>query len=484
MSLSVAFNAARSSLFSTSSQIETTARNISGAGQAGTSRKLAITTTMGDGGATVISVSRASDNALFTRMLTATSHTADKQALLNGLERLQTTVGDPESDASPAARLGALSDALAQYANMPDDPSIAGEVVVKAQYLATSLNTAADAVHKVRTDADTAMARSVSRVNDLLKQFEVENTTVVRGTAIGADVTDAMDRRDTLLASLAEEMGVTAISRGNNDMLIYTDGGATLFETRPRTVSFTTTPVLTAGMTGRAVMVDGVSVTGDDATMPLRSGRLVGLAELRDRTSVVFENQLDQMAQGLMAAFAEIDHTGGGAPDMPGLFTDGSGTLPATSTGAASRIAVNPAVDSAQGGTLTLLRDGGINGAAYEANATGAASFADEIRRLHTSVLAVRTFDPAAEIGSSASLADFGQASVGWLEGARQAASTKTESEKALLAHASDALSNATGINMDDEYARQLELERSYQASSKLISIINDLYDTLLQAVR
>ncbi|MBS9479301.1 flagellar hook-associated protein FlgK [Ancylobacter radicis] len=482
MSLSLAFNSARSSLFSTASQIETTARNISGAGQAGTSRKIAVTTTVAEGGATVVSVSRASDNALYMRMLSATSRTADRQAVLDGLQRLQTTVGDPEADASPAARLGALTDTLAQYANAPDEPAIASEVVVKAQYLATALNTAADAVHTVRSDTDTSMARSVARVNDLLGQFEIENTTVVRGTAQGADVTDAMDRRDTLLASIAEEMGVTTISRGNNDMVIYTDGGTTLFETRPRTVSFETTPVFAAGMAGQSVMVDGVSVTGDGATMALRSGRLVGLAELRDRTAVVFESQLDQIAQGLMSAFAEVDHTGGGAPDMPGLFTDGSGALPGTATGAASRILVNAAVDPAQGGTLNLLRDGGINGAAYSANTTGAASFADEIRRLQASVSAVRAFDPGSEIGSSATMADFSTASVGWLEGERKTVAATAESETALLAHASDALSNATGINMDDEYARQLELERSYQASSKLIAIINDLFDTLLRA--
>ncbi len=484
MSLSVAFNAARSSLSSTSSQIETTARNISGAGQAGTSRKIAITTTSGDGGATVIKVTRASDNALFMRMLSATSSTADRQAVLDGLERLQATVGDPESDASPAARLGALTDYLEQYANTPDDPAIAAEVVVRAQDLATSLNAATATVHKVRTDTDAAMERSVGRVNDLLKQFEVENTTVVRGTVRGADVTDALDRRDSILAALSEEMGVTAVTRGNNDMLIYTDSGATLFETSPREVSFTRTAVLTAGMNGQSVMVDGVAVTGPDAPMPLRSGRLAGLAELRDSTAVVFESQLDQMAQGLMQAFAEIDHSGGGGPDLPGLFTDGTATLPASATGAASRIAVNPALDPAQGGTPALLRDGGVNGADYEANTTDAASFADEIRRLQASVSALRSFDPAAEIGSSGSLAEFGTASVGWLEGTRKAMSGKAEGEKALLAHASAALSDVTGINMDDEYARQLELERSFQASSKLIAIINELYDSLLQAVR
>lgn len=484
MSLSLAFNSARASLFATSSQIEATTRNISGAGQAGTSRKIAVTTTAASGGALVVNVSRASDNALFQRMLSATSRTADREAVLAGLERLQTTVGDPEADASPAARLSALSDALAQYANTPDEPSVGSEVVVKAQDLATALRTSAEAVHTVRADADAAMARSVSRVNDLLSRFEIENNAVMQGSARGTDVTDAMDRRDAILSSIAEEMGVTAVTRGNNDMVLYTDGGTTLFETRARTVSFETTPVLTAGMSGKAVMVDGVSVTGPDAAMGLRSGRLVGLAELRDTTTVLFESQLDQMAQGLMAAFAEIDHSGGGGPDLPGLFTDGGATLPASATGAASRIVVNAAIDPAQGGTLDLLRDGGVNGAAYGNNATGAASFADEIQRLHASVAAVRSFDPDAQLGSSSTLADFTTSSVGWLEGQRQKVSATAQSESALLTHASNALSNATGINLDEEYARQLELERSFQASSKLIAIINELFDNLMQAVR
>ncbi len=33
-------------------------------------------------------------------------------------------------------------------------------------------------------------------------------------------------------------MGISTITRAGNDMVIYTDGGATLFETTPRTVTF------------------------------------------------------------------------------------------------------------------------------------------------------------------------------------------------------------------------------------------------------
>lgn len=484
MSLSLALNTARSSLSATSTQIDATARNIANAGQAGASRKIAVTTTIASGGAYVVSVSRATDSALYGRMIGATSASAGSQALLDGLDRLKEGVGDPTGDTSLSARLGALGNALGQFANAPDDPALGARTVTAAQDMASALSNAAAAVHTVRTDADAGMARSVARVNDLLQRFGVENDAVVKGTASGADVTDAQDRRDSVLASLAEEMGVTSVARGNGDMVLYTDGGATLFETRPRTVSFQTTPVLTAGMAGRAVMVDGVSVTGADAAMPLRTGRIAGLAELRDRTAPTFETQLDGIAKGLVDAFAESDTSGAGLPAKAGLFTAGSADLTAGATGLAARLAVNPAVDPAQGGTPALLRDGGINGAAYQANAGGAASFGTRLQAQSDALAAVRDFDPSARIPSRSSVADFATASTGWLEGQRQTVSATADSEKALLSHASDALSNATGINMDDEYARQLDLERSYQASSKLIGVINSLYDALLQAVR
>lgn len=483
MSLSLAFSTARSSLFATSTQIDATARNIANAGQADASRKIAVTTTAASGGAYVVSVSRASDSVLYARMIGATSNAGGSQALLDGLDRLQAGAGDVAAGTTVAARIGALGDALAQFANAPDDPALGERSVTAARDLAASINAAATTAETVRSDADTAMARSVARVNDLLGQFARENDAVVKGSASGIDVTDALDRRDTVLASLAEEMGVTAVTRGNADMVLYTDGGTTLFETKPRAVTFVPTALLPAGAKGQAVMVDGVSVTGAGATMPLHSGRLAGLAQLRDDVVPTFEKQLDGVALGLIQAFSETDISGAGLP-AAGLFTGGSSAIPTTATGLAVRLSVNAAVDPAQGGSPSLLRDGGINGAAYGANALGAASFSDHLQAQGAALQAVRDFDPAAQISSRASLADFATGSTGWIEGQRQSVSATADSEKVLLSHASSALSNATGINMDDEYARQLDLERSYQASSKLIGVINNLYDVLLQVVR
>ena len=65
----------------------------------------------------------------------------------------------------------------------------------------------------------------------------------------------------------------------------------------------------------------------------------------------------------------------------------------------------------------------------------------------------------------------------------RQSASQKVEYHNVLLGHASEALSNATDVNMDDETALMLQLEKSYSASAKLISVIDQMLKTLLNAV-
>jgi flagellar hook-associated protein 1 FlgK len=171
-----------------------------------------------------------------------------------------------------------------------------------------------------------------------------------------------------------------------------------------------------------------------------------------------------------------------------GLFTDGSASVPATvpsaQAGLAAKIRINAAVDPRNAGSsLDTLRDGGMNGADYRVSA-GAAAYADRLRTLVSSLGAERTFDSAAGLRTSDSLLSFATGSAGWLEGQRKSAASLADYESTLLARTSDALSNAVGVNTDDETARALELERSYTASAKLLTLVNDLLKTLMDAVR
>ena len=493
MGLSATLNIAQSALATNAALSSIVSRNIAGVNDPNYSRKTGEVSTTSSGGSALSGVQRATNDALFTNLLGANSASAASAALSNGLDQLEqtvslTTASATASDTSPATLIGKLGAALQNYAASPADSSLGQAVVTSAKALADNLNAATSTVQGVRTQADQGIATSVATINTLLKQFQDANTTVVAGTVAGGDVTDALDTRNALLKSLSQEIGISTITAPNGSMSIYTDSGVTLFQGTPRTVTFTPTTAYTAGTQGQAVVVDGVPVTGSSAVMPIKSGKLAGLAELRDTTTVAYQNQLDQIAGGLIATFAEQDQTGGGAPTIPGLFTyPGAPAMPAAGqAGLAADISVSAAVDPSQGGTLTLLRDGGINASgnpAYTANTTGAASYPGRINQLLTALDTVGSYNATSGGTAQATLAGYAASSVSWLEASRQSASTQAADRSAVVTQTTTSLSSSTGVNLDDELSRMLDLEHSYHASAELMTTVKSMLDALLTAV-
>src|SRR3954465_12318058 len=95
----------------------------------------------------------------------------------------------------------------------------------------------------------------------------------------------------------------------------------------------------------------------------------------------------------------------------------------------------------------------------------------------------LKSFDPAAPLVAQASLSAYAESSVAWLSAGRKGASEQADQQGVVRDRTQLALSNATGGNLDDEMSRLLDLEHAYQVSAKLIATIDDLYQTLFQAV-
>ena len=342
-------------------------------------------------------------------------------------------------------------------------------------------------MQQLRAEADADIAGSVDRVNTLLAQFATVNAEIVKGTRQGADVTDYLDQRDQILAGIAEEVGVRTVSRGDNDMAVYTDSGVTLFDVRPRAVGFDRTLQFMPTTSGNAVYIDGVPVAGGAGPMLAGSGRLTGLVAVRDGVAVTYQNQLDEIARGLIQAFAESDQSATPTlPDVPGLFSyAGAPAMPpggSVLVGLAGTIRVSASVDPAQGGNAARLRDGGISGnPAYLYNAAGASGYTQRLEELLDRLNAPMAFDAAAQAAPSGTVAGFAASSISWLQEARKSADADNEYKTTLKDRASEALSKATGVNLDEEMAMLLELERSYQASTKLVSTIDNMLGALLQ---
>ncbi|MCK1393045.1 flagellar hook-associated protein FlgK [Bradyrhizobium sp. 1] len=489
MNLTAALESARSSLMASGIQSSVVSRNIAGASAAGYSRKIAVLDNLPGTGVYVAAIQRAASSGLYNNVLIATSSSAQQTAIYDGLQKIAAaTVDDPELDQSPTAQLNALKKALQQYANAPDNATLAQAAVTSAKDMATGLNEATQTVQSVRATADADMKTSVQNINRLLSQFQTVNTAIVKGTISGDDITDYLDQRDSIVSQMSQELGVTMSLRPNGDAALYTDSGAVLFDKSARAVSFVPTNSYTAGTTGNAVYVDGVPVTGANSVMPLKSGKLAGLAQLRDQDTVTYQSQLDEVARGLINTFRESDQSGAALPDVPGLFTyPGAPAIPASATvsvGLAGLISVAASVDPAQGGNPDLLRDGAISGnVAYRYNTAGNGGFSARLQQLIGGMDASQPFDATTQGKPNGSLIDFASSSTSWIENQRKTADSNVTYQKTLLDRSTAALSNVSGVNMDDEMSLMLQVERTYSASSKIISTVDQMLQSLLAAV-
>ena len=94
-----------------------------------------------------------------------------------------------------------------------------------------------------------------------------------------------------------------------------------------------------------------------------------------------------------------------------------------------------------------------------------------------------QTFDPAAGLSGSTSVLGLASTSAGWLEGQRSTTHAALEDREVLGERALSAWQGQVGVNLDEEMTSLMALERSYQASARLIATVDQMFDSLFRAV-
>lgn len=489
MSLSASLNIAQTALASAAAQSSVISRNIGNVNTPGYSRKTAGVITTQSGSSSVNTIKRATDTALLANVLKGQSDSAAQAAIAGGLNKIQASLGldttaaaassgaATATDQSPSTMIAKLTAALETYASAPDNVPAGTAAVAAASSLASTMNAAAATVQATRVQADTEIATSVQTINNLLAQFQSVNHQIVAGTALGSDISDAEDARDSILSQLSTEIGITVTKTSNGGTTLATDSGVILFDQAARTLSFTPKATYTAATIGNAVTVDGVAIAG--SSMNVKSGALAGLTQLRDVVATTYQGQLDDIAGKLVSTFAEADAQGG---PVAGLFTSGGASaIPASNVGVAASIAVNARVDPAKGGSVTLLRDGNVSGASSNSNIGHNAAYADHLNQMVSALGSAQVAASHGLIGGS--LATYASSSVSWVASNYQTAANAASYQSSVVSSATSALSNSTGVNLDEQMSLMLEVEHAYQASAQLLNTVNSMYGALISAM-
>lgn len=482
MSLSTALNIAQNSLLNSQRQTTVVSKNISNAYNENYSRRSVVISSLAPGNR-IADVRRATDEALFRQNLSAISGWTAQSTIMDGLDRLNMAVNGVDNASAPATLLGKLQEAIQLYSSTPSNRTLGQNAIEAARSLVRSLNDGTSEIQKFRADMDSQIEQGVAELNALLSQFERVNNEIKLAITSGREALDAYDQRDELLNRISELVPISTITRANNDMMIVTADGMTLFESTPRPVQFVATPVYGSNTDGNQIMIDGVPLSKGVGANTSAGGTLAAMIQLRDDYADGLQFQLDEIARGLIHAFAEKQPNSALPPQTKtGLFDWKDGVFNFSGTdrvkGLAGSLQLHSGVDPAK------LRDG-INFDYNPGSDTDPyANFSDLLNQFLTAMDAVQEFKQPGNKKFETSLMTYSTGAISWLEDARKNADYGGETKSALLVRTAEALSNVTHVNVDEEMALMLELEQSYAASAKLLQMIDEMLKTLLSVVR
>lgn len=279
--------------------------------------------------ARTVGINRAFSQSLQTYYNRQVSDASSAAVTGDYLNKLQGFLGKPGSSGSLDTMFGSFKNSLQALATSPDDYPARANVVAEAQAMAQRLNMLSGMVQELRQETETQITNNVTEVNAMLVSLnEVNNRLLDLGMTDTARAA-LLDQRDRLVAGVAGIIDVQADYRANGTVSLMTRSGVGLIDNGVSTFQFTSAGALSPSALADTNSADSrvgtlQLVTPSGLTIDLvrqgvlQGGELAGLVELRDRTLVEAQNQLDEIAAALASAFSTITTPGSAASDGSG----------------------------------------------------------------------------------------------------------------------------------------------------------------------
>lgn len=352
---------------------------------------------------------------------------------------------DLQNDNGVAGSLNTLFSAFSALSTTPNDPTARQSVINDATLLANAFNTTANALGTAITTVTSSAQSTVTNINNTLADIAKLNVQISTGSQTTPDP-GIQARLYSDLESLSQNLNIT--TQLNHDGSI----DVSLAGQRPLVVGASSFN-LSMSTTSSSIVVQDAS--GNDITSFVRSGKLGALVAMRNNTIPGYQNNLNQLAKSVADTVntqlaAGIDQNGNaGAP----LFTYQNGneaqSLSATSITSLQIAAAAPGNPGGNGNAVQLadLQNQALSG-------LGNSTFTG-----YLSIL-------SAQVGRDVSGAQSDQ--------------TTTQS---LLSQAQNLRSQSSAVSLDTEAAKLEQYQRTYDAMSKMISVIDNMTQTLLDLI-
>ncbi|MBR1226493.1 MULTISPECIES: flagellar hook-associated protein FlgK [unclassified Bradyrhizobium] len=623
MSLSDALSIAMSGLRTNQAAMSLVSSNVANAETPGYVRKTLnqVATDAGAFGSNVrsVGVNRELDQYIQAQLRTETSGAGYASLRSNFLQQLQSLYGNPGSVGTLEDAFNKLTTAVQALSTSADSQSARIGVVNAANVLASQLNSMTQGIQTLRGAAENGISDSVNTANNLMSQIATINNQLsanpLGGTSTDASTAALLDQRDQYITQLSELMDIRVTTNGANQITVFTTSGVELVGNQAARLSFNAQGTVTPNTQWNtdpsksnlgSVVISYTNGGSIDLTASggIRSGKIAAYTELRDKSLVEAQNQLDQFAASLSSALSDKTTAGTAVTSGPQsgfdlnvadlkagnvihvtytdtatntqrqisiMRVDNASVLPLPNSatvdpndrvvgidfsgGMASVVAqLNTALGgsdlqfSGSGSTLTVLNSAGnstVNAASVTTTqinltngsaelslftdsgspytgaigATGsqitgfagrltvnnglvadpsklvlysASTAAGDTTRsdfiLSQLTTAKFQYSPASGVGSASApfkgtLLSYMQQFTSSQGAAADAAAQLAGGQDVVLNTLQEKMSSTSGVNIDEEMAHLLSLQNSYSANARVMSTVNEMYKTLMQAI-
>jgi flagellar hook-associated protein 1 FlgK len=285
-------------------------------------------------GVNINGVNRELDQYIQAQLRTETSGASYASLKSSFLQQLQGLYGNPDSTGTLESSFNALTSAVQALGTSPDSASARIGVVNAAQAMAAQLNSMSQGIQTLRGAAETGINDSVNTANDLMKQIATINNHLqsnpLGGTSTDSSTAALLDQRDQYITQLSQLMDIRVTTNSANQVTVFLKSGVQLVGNEAATLSFdaqgTVTPNTTWNSNSALSSLGSIKVSYSnggsiDLTDTLKSGKIAAYVELRDKTLVQAQTQLDQFAATMASALS--DKTVAGTPTAAAAVPQG-----------------------------------------------------------------------------------------------------------------------------------------------------------------
>jgi flagellar hook-associated protein 1 FlgK len=451
-SLTSLINLAKGALSADQTALATTANNVSNQNTVGYTREVAtfragdsVTLSSGQssGAAPTVLIVSQRDRVLEQRVQQQAQAGAATDSRAGVLSQLDNVFGISGSSATAGStQIGASIDAffssLSALSANPSDSPTQQAVINTANTLANSISSAATQVGQVTNSVNSDLANSVKAVNGLTSTIAQLNVSIAAVSANG-DAGPLEDQRQSAIAQLSQYIGLDQITTEHNGITLTTSGGTPLVAAGS---SFALSAVSVAG----ALQIQ--DSTGANLNSQITGGSIGGELTALSVDIPATTNALDTLAYRIGTAVNTQNAAGLTSSGVAGgaIFA-----VPGSSAGAAAGLSVIPTSGSA------VAAAGPGEGSSGSSNALALAAIQQATNAAGTTI----------DSSYGALLANVGNTGATLTEQSTAQQATLTQ-----LTTQRDSLST---VNLDEEAANLQQYQNSYNAASKLFTIVNSI---------